>query len=1270
MPRSSITPAGRYRRHARALPATLGAGVLAVGLLSALTPPEASAEQAPVARHSAPDTSAAVTHTVTLITGDVVHVRTAANGHRSVSLEPGPDGLVPRAAISENKDHLYVIPEEAIALLSADRLDQDLFDVQLLIDDGYDDASRSTLPVLVDYGRGAPAAREAKASTFDAGAKTVTVPTLGIVAVSADKQEATDFWGSVTSKEDASGAPTALAAGAAQIELDGKVTASDEDSAPQIHAPAAWAAGYDGTGVSVAVLDTGYDPTHPDFAGVVDKAVNFTEDADATDLNGHGTHTAGTIAGTGAASDGLRRGIAPGAHLLIGKVLDHAGTGQDSMVLAGMQWAVAQHAAVISMSLGGDTSDGTDALSRAVDELSASSDSLFVIAAGNNGDNGPSTVTAPGAASSALTVGAVDVNDQLASFSSTGPRVGDGAVKPEVVAPGVDVVAPRAAGTALGPVVDEQYVSLSGTSMATPHVAAVAAILKQEHPTWTGERLKSVISGSTVAIPGTSPFQTGDGRVDALEVTHQDVFSDPVVDLGFSTWPHADLPVTHHPLTYTNLGTDPVTLSLQLPDGLPGVTLASDTVTVPAGGDASVDVALDPTVGGTGSFAGVVEAVPDDGGVPVHTTLSFGLEDERYDLTVRITPREGTQLARHIVGIAGIDNNTFEQRTLDAAPGEQTVTWRVAPGTYSASSLTFGLADDEAQEGVMSFDPSVSVHADTTVSLDETQTRRFDYRTTRPVVSDGSIMMAEWTADSGGYAGYMITGTVDRLYAQPKAAGEGGTINSSLNWMLTQPEGRLTTAAGVGVALRPVTHPDQNPWDAQIPERTSQLPVVDAGTVADLDTVGVEGAVAVVASDCRDLSATAGSLAAAGASALVAYPGEGSQCAGTMLGSSPLLTLQARPFDVARLLAGGSGKATLVTHRNPAYVYDLADAWTGQLPAGATLDGTSTSVATMKETVKSLGGTTSADALKAQEMFIGWIPGRGIAAYGLVRPVRIPSTVTHLVSVGPHWERTVDVLNPQGGLAAELGAPAIPVKGGTTRTDTWFGGPVASSVSPYSKVFGWQGQPYRMGDDLYTYAPPFTDDAGHWGASLFLDEYTGSVSVDGKLLFRAPDPFMIQGLRVPSGPHRLDYRVVMDRKNEFWKRSTHTSTAWGFDSTTPRGGGHSSLPLMGVDYDIATSATNTVAPGTHRIGLDLRMPPGVSHSPVVRAQLALSWNGGRTWRSQPLSDCFTARSHHLKHDCRVRIDDQHLKSASLRVDAEDAAGRTVRQTVIDAYVVR
>ena len=302
-----------------------------------------------------------------------------------MTLDPGPDGVVPQAAINQTHGHLYVVPRSAVSLLAAQRLDLRLFDVDRLISDGYDDRSRSTLPVIVDFGKGALASTRARSTQLIGAERTRTLPLLGDAVYNTNKQHAREFWSHVTSSGTSS-VGGRLLHGVQHIWLDGRVHALDV-SAPlqQTHVPAAWAAGFDGNGVKVAVLDTGYDPQHPDLVGQVIGSADFTPEPGVVDHNGHGTHVASTIAGTGVASAGLYKGVAPGASLLIGKVLDASGTGEDSQVMAGMSWAVSQHAAIVSMSLGGDPGDGTSPLERAVDELSSTSTTLFVIAAGNSG---------------------------------------------------------------------------------------------------------------------------------------------------------------------------------------------------------------------------------------------------------------------------------------------------------------------------------------------------------------------------------------------------------------------------------------------------------------------------------------------------------------------------------------------------------------------------------------------------------------------------------------------------------------------------------------------------------------------------------------------------------------------------------------------------------------------------------------------------------------------------------------------------------------------
>ncbi|WP_231648290.1 S8 family serine peptidase [Saccharothrix sp. NRRL B-16348] len=251
-----------------------------------------------------------------------------------------------------------------------------------------------------------------------------------------------------------------------KVWLDGIRKPSLDRSVAQIGAPTAWQAGYTGQGVKVAVLDSGVDQTHPDLAGQEVAERNFTDDPDTTDRVGHGTHVAATIASAGE----KYRGVAPDARILDGKVcsLDCS----ESWILAGMQWAVDQGADVINVSLGGTDTPGLDPLEEAVNTLSAQSGTLFVIAAGNSGR--PGTVGSPGSADAALTVGAVDRQDGIAEFSSRGPRLGDGAVKPDITAPGVDIVAAKAATGSIGVPVGDGHVAVSGTSMASPHVAGAA----------------------------------------------------------------------------------------------------------------------------------------------------------------------------------------------------------------------------------------------------------------------------------------------------------------------------------------------------------------------------------------------------------------------------------------------------------------------------------------------------------------------------------------------------------------------------------------------------------------------------------------------------------------------------------------------------------------------------------------------------------------------------------------------------------------------------
>ncbi|HEX6343723.1 S8 family serine peptidase, partial [Umezawaea sp.] len=403
----------------------------------------------PAGGSAAGDTAPArspATGSVTLITGDRVLLDGA--GGRSIVPAAGRDDIA--FSTYSERGHLFVVPDDARRAVATGRVDRRLFDVTELVESRYDDAHRDSVPLILTSDDGVRAAGALAGTTV-----TGDLPVVKSFSATTAKARAADTWRTLVTD----GSFT-------RIRLDGLRQPSLDRSAAQIGAPEAWRAGYTGTGVEVAVLDTGVDAEHPDLKGRELAGRNFTFEADA-DLVGHGTHVAATIASAGA----KYRGVAPDAKILDGKVCARFGC-VESWILGGMTWAVEQGADVVNLSLGGGDSPEIDPLEEAVNTLSARHGTLFVIAAGNSGST--ETISSPGSADAALTVGAVDRNDGIAPFSSRGPRVGDGAVKPDVTAPGVDIVAAKSSTGVIGTPVADGYVSMSGTSMATPHVAGAA----------------------------------------------------------------------------------------------------------------------------------------------------------------------------------------------------------------------------------------------------------------------------------------------------------------------------------------------------------------------------------------------------------------------------------------------------------------------------------------------------------------------------------------------------------------------------------------------------------------------------------------------------------------------------------------------------------------------------------------------------------------------------------------------------------------------------
>ncbi|WP_327352497.1 S8 family peptidase [Streptomyces sp. NBC_01304] len=1204
--------------------------------------------------------------TVTLVTGDKVLVGTDSSGRSAATVLPREDGFQPIVTTRQSGKDLFVYPEGAVEAIAAGKVDEQLFNVTGLVRQGYDDAHAKSLPLIATYDKSVDVSRSIPA-TLRGAERELVLDVIDGVALKADKKKAADFWADLTSPK------SRAASDVKKLWLDAKVESTLDKSTKQVHAPEAWAAGYDGKGTKVAVLDTGVDADHPDLKGRIAASKNFTDSDTTDDRQGHGTHTTSTVGGSGAASDGKKKGVAPGADLLAGKVLNDSGEGDTSWIIAGMQWAVDNKADVVSMSLGsGLPTDCDDPMSTAAEEFARNSGTLFVVAAGNLGERiGDNSISSPGCTPGVLSVGAVDRENATAYFSSRGPAPTTHTLKPEITAPGVDISAANAGGRGV-----YAYQSMSGTSMATPHVAGAAAILKQRHPDWTPQQLKSaLVSSANPDIPG-DVRRSGGGLLDVKGAVDQTVLSAPALQGGTFNWPQDSSDRTTVEVPYTNTSDKAVRLDLGLAKfrGHDGSTirsslarLAKSSVTVPAGATVKVPLKLDP---GTrlepGQYGDITGRVIAKGAKGVHVSTPFSLyvQPETVTLRVKLIDRQGKPAdGPSSLDVIGMDDAKGSRRFNE---GENSLSYELRPGRYFLSGF---VATPDAGEGASLYDsisylgrPQVQLKKDTTITLDARKAHRLSIKTDEPSEPRGATLSFARTWDESGH-GFTAQGprSIRGYYASIEGDARDGEFEFGSTWRAAAPQISELKAEG-----GPVLHPTTASTGSANLDGTGSAELVDAktGTPEELKAAGVKGKIALVKvpNDSTSLFAIARNAKAEGAKAVLAHrdaPGRWFPSMGFVGGELPGLAVQSA--EAKALLAKlATGPVTLnwkATAKSP-YVYNLFFAEDGAIHGDRTYKVRDSGLGKVESSYHAMGvGTDFLDLVSTTTPI-------GMSTFiGEIETVPSPGRRTEYYSAGATtWQHKLSSSFPWGEYMVDRPRS---YQAGKTSNESWYDGVVTPSV-PHDETGKELLAAERQGN-LIGFEGTMWSDGGHDGIPGSFGDIGGLVlRRDGEQIGESGYPSGAFEVPAEEATYELEQRIEkIGSPAKVWQRSSAVQTIWKFRSKLDESQFSQGLGILFPRYTLPEDGLKTLeAKDGLKIGLTVKGHAGYAPGAIKSAKLSYSYDEGQTWTEAAISGSGKERTATVNHAGASG------KQVWLKTELTDENGNSVTQTVVRAYDVR